>query len=64
MATRKVSPLRKEKTLQTYDELNKLLVPIAALRFELAGWTKQGIHEYPLGDLLLTINMLINQKEE
>lgn len=67
MGTR-VSPLRKERqaeiTLQNFDDLNKILVPITLLRFELASLAKQGITEYPLGDLLLIIQMLIRRKAE
>jgi hypothetical protein len=63
MPARKVSPLKKErqaeKSLQNYDELNTIIVPVTPLRFELAQCTKNNINELPLGDLLLMIHALI-----
>ncbi len=63
MATSPLKTKRKtEKDLANYDELNKSMVPITALRFQLAGWSKEGVTEMGLGDFLLSITQLINKE--
>lgn len=65
MVTKRVSKAKEkpETELQNYDELNKINVPLTALRFELAEWNKQSLDVYPLGDLILIIQMVIRKKE-
>jgi hypothetical protein len=68
MPAKRVSPLKQkrqdEKDLKNYDDLNTILVPVTALRFELADMSKKGIIEYPLGDLLLVIQTLIQERND
>lgn len=58
---------RTKKSSSDKDEavgnLNKLWVPIPALRTELAKLSKEGYDYYPIGDLLLIVQRLMKENQ-
>lgn len=55
-----VSPLRDDNV----DDLNRLWIPLAPLRMEIAKLVKEGNAEYPLGELLLIMRKILRKEEE
>lgn len=57
-------PRKKVLESDNVDDLNHLKIPITPIRFELAEKAKQGIEEYPVGDLILLIRRILRETKE
>lgn len=56
-----VSPIRVDDDV---TDLNRLWIPLAPLRMEIAKLVKEGNNEYPLGELILIIRGILRKEEE
>lgn len=53
---------KNKKNVDDVSDLNKLSVPILPLRAELSKLQKEGLTEYPLGELILIIREIVRSR--